>query len=253
MHWKFDPFFTIDILHGKYPPPAAGQADPPVPSFSVEPTGETRRRLLRMGWVFRPYTGGGGGALYAEKMIAPDGTAKLRARPAPDEGFTFIIRLADAALLNQTKPYAKVPSTLPAFSGRSRLLYFNNLNAVSTGTDQFSLSAGSAVGLPEFGSRMPTVFIFQATSSSVTQVKMDALIPGGTSQSFPVNSKTRSAAINLPENGYRLTQQPGGAAETLFLTNTALPANSLGVLRIFQPPGADWEPFRRYQILFDKA
>ncbi len=253
MHWKFDPFFSIHILHGKYPPPGLGQAAPPAPVFSIEPTSDTKRRLLRMGWVFRPSTAGGGGTLYAEKIFAIDGTAKLRVRPAQNEGFSFIIRLAEASLLNQTKPYVPTPSNLPPFSGRARMLYFDNLNASPVSANTFSLTAGNAVDFPEFASRMPTPFTFRSASPAVTGLELKVLAPGGSATNFPINDKTQSVEINLPENGYRFTQQPGGQSETLFLTNEVLPANTLGIVRIFQPPNTDWEPARHYQIMFDKA
>lgn len=273
MHWKFDPFFSIEILHGKYPPPGVGQPAPPAPVFSVTPTGDTQKRLLQMGWVFKPYTDGGGGILYAEKTVAPDGTAKLRVKPAQNEGFTFVVGLNDPSLLRETKPYMRPPTQaeidaepdpikknaprpteqFPPFSGRARVLYFNNLNATASGPDTFSLTAGSAVGFAEFASRLPTDFMFRTETSGVTKVEMTTLAPGGTPIPFPLNTTTQSAEIKLPENGYGLAPKPVGQSETVFLTDESLPTNTLGVLRIFQPPGADWEPFRHYQIMFDKA
>jgi len=272
MHWKFDPFFSINILHGKYPPPAVGQAAQPAPVFSIEPTADTQLRLLRMGWVFRPRTGGGGGTLFAEKIFI-DGKAKLRVKPAQNEGLTFLVRLADPSLLNQTKPFMRSPTqaemdvepdpnkknaprpneNLPPFSGRARLLYFHNLNAVAISPNTFSLTAGNTVDLPEFASRMPTHFVFRTTLAGATQVEMNPLAPGQTAINFQLHEKTLSTEIDLPQNGYRLTQRPANQSETLFLTNEALPSNTLGVVRIFQPPNGDWEPYRQYQIMFDKA
>ncbi|MBK6997714.1 MAG: hypothetical protein IPH31_23570 [Lewinellaceae bacterium] len=253
MHWKFDPFFSIHILHGKYPPPGLGQPAPPAPVFTLEPTSETQRRLQRMGWVFRPNTAGGEGTLYAEKIFGTDGTAKLRVRPAQNEGFSFIIRLTDPSLLTQTKPYVPTPSNLPSFSGRARMLYFDNFNASPVGANTFSLTAGNAVGHPEFASRAPIPFTFSTPTPAVSGLELKPLAPGSASINFPINDKTLSVEINLPENGYKCTQQPGGQAETLYLTNEVLPANALGIVRIFQPPNADWEPFKHYQIMFDKA
>ncbi|MCY7327046.1 MAG: hypothetical protein LH618_00695 [Saprospiraceae bacterium] len=272
MHWKFDPFFSIDILHGKYSPPTAGQADPPVPAFSVEPTGETRRRLLRMGWVFKPYAGSGGGTLYAEKIVEPDGATILRSKPKQNEGFTFVLRLTEPALVRQTKPFMRSPTgleiaaepdpakknlprpneNLPSYSGRARLLYFDNLK-IAVGTGPFLLSANNAVEFTEFASRMPTHFMFTATTPGISQLKMDSADPAATSTAFPLPALTKSAEIKLPENGYRLTQQPLAGSETLFLTDETLHPDTLGVVRIFQPVSAEWEPFRRYQIFFDKV
>ncbi len=272
MHWKFEPFFSIDIFHGKYPPPAVGQSAPPAPVFSVEPTQNTRARFLRMGWTFKPFAAGGGGTVHAEKVFASDGTAKLRVRPAQDEGFSFLIRLTDNALLNQTKPFMRPPTqaemdaepdplkknnpkpneTLPPFSGRARLLYFDNLKAVQVG-GTFPLTAGNTVSIADFGSRFPTAFTFMPVQTTVTQVGIKAYSPGSTVQNFTITSKGMGVEIKLPENGYHFMQQPSNQSETLFLSSETLPADLLGVVRIFQPPNADWEPFRRYQIMFDKV
>ncbi|MBC7775226.1 MAG: hypothetical protein H7246_07295 [Phycisphaerae bacterium] len=251
MHWKFDPFFSLEILHGKYPPPGPGKPAPPAPEFSVGPTSETQKRLLRMGWVFRPYITGGGGTVYAEKIVAPNGTAKLRVSPALNEGFTFLIRLPDLSFLNVTKPYSIIPSVLPPFSGRARLIYFDNLNAVALNTDTFSLPAGIAVGEDDFGSRMPSRFTFRPTQAGVSQIEMIEHAPAGSTKNFPIVSQSKSVEIVLPENGYTLKQQPSGSSEMIFLTDETLPSDSIGVVRIFQPSGADWEPFRRYQIMFE--
>jgi len=253
MHWKFDPFFSIEILHGKYPPPGPGKPAPPAPEFLVEPTGETQNRLLRMGWVFKSYTSGGGGILYAEKVVDPNGTAKLRVSPAQNEGFTFLVRLTDPSVLNATKPYSTTPSVLPPFSGRARLLYFDNLNAEALNSDTYSLPVNVAVGAADFGSRMPKRFTFRPAQAGVNQIEMLELAPGGDTNDFPIATQNTSVEIVLSENGFTFKQQPLGLSETLFLTDETLPSNTLGVVRIFQPPGANWEPFRRYQIMFEKA
>lgn len=252
MHWKFEPFFSIEILHGKYPPPAVGQPAPPAPVFSVEPSAETKDRLLRMGWIFKPYPSGGGGVLYAEKIISRDGTSKLRVRPASGEGFSFLLHLIDMAVLQNTMPYKDPTSSFPAFSGRARLLYFDNLNPVNAGPNTFLLTAGNSVSFPDFASRIPTSFIFRPTSTTVTQVEMASRSPGGLSKVYSIDTTTKSAEITLPENAYRLTQQPVNQSEIVYLTNEQLPPSALGVARIFQPKNAEWEPFRRYQIMFDK-
>jgi hypothetical protein len=251
MHWKFVPFFSIEILHAKFPPPALGEAAPPAPAFAVTPTSHTLERLLQMGWVYRPYPTGGGGILYAEKTVAPDGTATLRTRPNAGEGLSFALQLLRPSLLESTRPYVPTPANFPAFSGRAPLFYFDNLSAGDLGGNVFSLTAGNAVSFSEFGSRLPGHFTFRPAQAGVKTIEMLALSPGGITKTFQVDEKTNSTEISLPENGYRLTQQPGGAAETVFLTDDFLPHNSLGIIRIFQPPGSDWEPYRRYQILFD--
>lgn len=252
MHWKFEPFFSIEILHGKYPP-QTGQPAQPAPDFVLVPTDETKSRLSKMGWVFKPRVAGGGGVLYAEKVVAPDQTAKLRVRPANNEGFSFLILLSNPALLQKTKPFDSPASSMPPFSGRARTLYFDNLNANAIGGNIYLLSQNSAVSFAEFASRVPVHFMYRAASNAITSLDLTPLVPGGATSTIPINDNTHSIEVNLPENGYRVAPKPSGNTETLYLSDETFPPATLGVVRIFQPPGADWEPFRRYQIMFDLA
>ncbi len=250
MHWKFDPFFSIAILRLKSLSSGSGIPVPLAKAFWIEPTVNTQQRLTGMGWVFKPYPTGGGGKVYAEKIIDADGNAALRSKPAPEEGLTFLLRLSDTSLLKETAPYDALNADLPLFSGRARLLYFDNLNVVADSFDTYQLSKNNSVETDDFGSRNPTQFMFRAGGTQTNTVLMNLLAPNGSASKFDVNPKTKSIEIKLPENGYQLTQQPSGKTETLYLTDETLPVNTIGVLRIFKPPGADWEPNKQYRITF---
>jgi len=250
MHWKFDPFFSIAILRLKSPSSGSVSPVPLAKAFWIEPTANTQQRLLDMGWVFKPYPTGGGGRVYAEKTVDPDGNAALRSKPAPEEGLTFLLQLSDATLLKHTAPFDAKNADLPSFSGRARLLYFDNLHAVADNFGAYQLSKINAVEAGDLGSRVPAHFMYRPSENQTLKVEMNPLAPNGIPYSFNVNPKTETVEIQLPENGYQLTQKPSGKTETLYLTDETLPVNTIGVLRIFKPPGADWEPNKQYRITF---
>ncbi|MBK9337285.1 MAG: hypothetical protein IPM98_12200 [Lewinellaceae bacterium] len=260
MHWRFDPLFTIEVYHSKYktPDPDTGELPRKAPDFALEPSVSTAGHLLRMGWVFRSQAGGG--TVYGEKVFAADGTAALRSLPTPDEGFTFLLRLKNPALLNETKPYVleskpvlKPNPNLPAFSGRFRLLYFDNRDPVPRPGGELWLTP-TPVGVAQFGSAAPAPFTLSCSKTDASEVAFTPLAPAGAVQSFPVDTKTKTVRIDLPENGYQLLHKPGNQAEVLFLTTDLPTGDVLGVVRIFKPSGtAGWEPHRRYQIIFEEA
>lgn len=263
MHWRFDPLFSISVYHNRYknPDPQTG-ALPQAPDFLLEPSNDTRKRLQKMGWVFRP-TGWGWTAL-GEKTYSDDGSAVLRAKPGAGEGFTFLLRLRNTGLFNETKPYmvridgtVKPNPTLPSFSGRARLLYFDNLNPVGmpppAPANHFWLSAGPA-DVEQLASRAPTPFPFATPKPGVTGVDVTPLAPAGATKTYPLNPSSHSVVLDLPENGYRIVQQPVNQSEILFLTSEIPPADAIGIVRIFEHPGSGgWEPHRCYQILFGQV
>lgn len=261
MHWRFVPLFSIAVYHSKYknPDPDTGESPPKAPDFSFEPSESTARRLARLGWVFKSQAGSC--TVYGEKTVKPDGTDELRGVPGDKEGFSFFLRLSNASLLNETKPYvlASQPDilpngSLPAFSGRSRLLYFDNLNPTAKPTGELLLTA-DPVDVAQLGSRAPIPFEFDKAAAATTELAITPYEPGGVAQTVALNPATRRALINLPENGYRIVQKPGNATETIFFSAQLPPEGLLGVVRIFQPPGGTgWEPpQRRYQIIFEKV
>lgn len=260
MHWRFDPLFSLTVYHTRYtaPDPDTGESPRKAPDFSFEPSRATAARLLRLGWVFKPQTGSF--TVYSEKVFEPNGTAVLRGRPAPGEGFTFLLRLNNPALLNETKPYVLdsdpvvVPNpNLPEYSGRSRVLYFDNRNPTTLPGGALRLTPAT-VDEQQLGSKAPTAFNFVNLKPGATTLQVTALSPGGAAQSFPILPGTQSVEIDLPENGYTFGQTGAGFSETMFLSPEPLTGNVLGVVRIFEPAGGAWDdPPRRYQIIFEKV
>ena len=260
MHWRFDPLFSITVYHTRYanPDPDTGESPRKAPDFSFEPSRGTAARLHRMGWVFKPQTGSF--TVYGEKVFETNGTQVLRGKPAAGEGFTFLLRLNNAALLNETKPFVFdsdpviVPNTnLPEFSGRSRLLYFDNRVPTLLPGGGLQLTSNT-VDEQQFGSKAPSSFDFANLKSGATALHVTPLSLGGVSQSIPIPPGAKSVKINLPENGYTFGQNVAGFSETIFLSPEPLTGNVLGVVRIFEPGGGAWgDSHRRYQIIFEKV
>lgn len=262
MHWRFDPLFSVAVYHGKYknPDPDTGESPPQAPDFALEPSKSAQRRFKSLGWLFKR-TAWGWTAL-GEKAFAADGSARLRCLPAAGEGFSFFLRLRNPALLDETKPFVLefkpviVPNPdLPAFSGRARILYFDNLHPTPVHNLPGANNAywlATAAGLEQFGSRAPVPFEY--TNPGAAQVTLTPLAPGGRAQTFALDPATHAVKIELPENGYQFVQMPLNRPEILFLTAEMPPPDTLGVLRIFEHPGGNgWEPHRRYRILFEQA
>lgn len=260
MHWRFDPLFSLDVYHNKYknPDPDTNELPRKAPDFVLEPSRSTAARLLRMGWIAKRHTGGC--MVFGEKLFAPDGSAALRQLPAPEEGFTFYLRLKNQELLNQTKPYVLetkpelVPNpSLPPFSGRFRLLYFDNRDPTPRPNGELWLTP-APVSVAQLGSVATIPFTFSNSKTGATEIALTPLAPTGAAQTFQINPATKSVQVNLPENGYHLLHKPGNQTEILFLTSDSAAGEALGIVRIFQPAGAaGWEPHRRYQIIFEEA
>jgi hypothetical protein len=247
MHWKFSPILQFSVHHEKYPPASAADPLPTVGDFSLQPSGHTARRFREMNWVFRPQTGGG--LVFAEKPIAPDGSATLRGRPWDQEGFTFFLCLSKPNLLAETRPYTA--AVWPPFSGRSRVLWMDSLQSVAQADGSFSLSGTHPVDVAQLASRMPSPVHFTA-ASGVNQIEVTALATGAAAQVISLNNPSRKAAFDLPENGYRFTQLPANQSETIFFSPETLPKNCLGVCRIYAAAGNLWEPKRHFRIFFVK-
>jgi hypothetical protein len=255
MHWRFDPLFSIEVHHSKYDVTLPAAGDKPRPPFALEATRATAARLREMGWVFKARAGAC--TVFGEKVFDAEGTPRLRAWPAPEEGLSFWLRLKDAALLNETKPYVLatkpriVPNeNLPAFSGRSRLLYFDSRETYAAAEGQLYLGA-VRVGSSSLASIAPPAFSLSLADDNVRQVALAPLRTAGESFRFSIPSGAKTVPIELPEAAYRLEQQPGGQAETIVLNAEQPTGNILGMVRIFAAEDGAWEPVRRYTIFFE--
>lgn len=260
MHWRFDPLFSISVYHTRYtmPDPDTNESPRRAPDFILEPSRGTAARMFRLGWVAKKGTGSI--TVYGEKVFDSGGSAKLRASISKEDGLTFLLRLTNPTLLNETKPYVLdsapvvVPNTnLPEYSGRTRILYFDNLNPTPLPGDVLKLTPNT-VDEQQMGSSAPVFFDFTNIKPGATALQVTSLAPAGAAQTFTISPGARSIKVDLPENAYAFEQNPSGFSEKIFLSPEPVESNVIGVVRIFQPVGGAWEDFhRRYQILFEKV
>ena len=281
MHWKFEPLFSIRVLHQR----ALDAAPDKTPDFDLAPSVGTTERMRRLNWMYKAQPGGG--MVFAEKVVGPDGQSSFARQPLADEPFTFLLRLNNPALLDYTAPFTKkkdpivgppsnmvarpgavavaatagatVPNnSLPSFSGRGRLLYFDNLSAVSipqpNAPPLLRLTAGEFVGLPEFASRGPTPFAF-APASGAAAVEFSPLTPAGTPiVALDIPAQSQRFTAKVADNAYRMKQVPGNQSELIYLTGEQLDSSVFGVIRIFNTatlPALDQN--RHYTVVFAEA
>lgn len=167
---------------------------------------------------------------------------------------------ASVAVASASVPAAGDP--LPAFSGRGRLLYFNNLAAVAIPQPNappdapllLRLTAGDFVGLPEFASRGPTPFAYSLPAGT-SSVEFVPLVPSGAPAvilSPPPTS--RAIRAELSDNAYRMRQVPGNQTEVIYLTGEQLDASVFGIVRIFNTAQLPvLAKNRRYTVVFAEA
>jgi hypothetical protein len=259
------------------------------PDFDLTPSASTAERMRRLNWMFKSLPEGG--MVFAEKIISPDGQSTFARQPITDEPFTFLIRLNNPALLNYTVPFAKKAGTaaapsgnigarggaaaeaspvptvvpnngLPSFSGRGRLLYFDNLLAVPIPQPNtppgepplLRMTAGDFVGLPELASRGPTPFNFAPIKGS-TAIEFTPLVPTSTPVVIlDIPAQSQSFVAKVPDNAYRMKQLPGDQSELIFLTGEPLDSSVFGIVRIFNLAALPvLDQNRRYTVVFAEA
>lgn len=263
MHWKFEEILSISVFHQDT------EESPPldfmgyIPEFTLIPSAKTRSRFGRLGWYAKPFKGGL--TVFAEKIVRADGTAFLKGKAKQNEAFEFFLKLTRPDILNKTAPFVKkennkaIPNDdLPAFSGKNRLLYFDNLNAENIGTldkPVYRLTLGDYANLAELGSRATTPFVFPLESGNTSNVTATAINPGAVEdpKSFGPKAGAKAVVLDLEENAWTINQEPSGTSEVLYLTRKAIPSDVFGVIRIFNTEAIPLTAFRRFKALFARA
>lgn len=240
MHWKYVPILSITAHHEKYPPRSAADPLPNVAAFVMEPSQATRERFQRLGWLWKRQEGGI--QVFAQKTIA-DGVDIAGGRPLEKEGFTFYIRSSNTALLSETSPFN---TALSSAWGQPRLLCFDSLSA--TPQADGTLALANPVEASHVGSRLPVPVQFEPAAADITEMTITPVSPGATSKNISLNSKSRRFDINESEGNYLFTQED--TLQTIHLTPNSLPANTIGIARIFSGPGNAWEPARHFRLFF---
>lgn len=258
MRWRFDPFINIAVFHQKYTKVDPLTAQPfPAPDFELTPTTACRTQLQRLGWVFKQTRGEA--KVYVEKIYEADGIARPRHDLKETVALDFLLRLTNPDLLRITKPFAAPagdqPPQLPAFSGRRRILYFDNRTESSSGAIEIDLTMNGEVRVDNLASLAPVPFTFPAGFPALQQLEARQMIasgPAGTSQNYSLSAQKPVAILELPPGPWRITPQSGNS-ETIYLDSGLMYENFLALIRIFKTPGQGWTSLKKYKILFSKV
>lgn len=263
--WKYDLLFTFQLF------PEGGAE----PLFAVIPTTDCVQTLRRYGLIFKPLSPGA--AIIAEKRFQPDGS-KATLRPIRSlTSFSFILQLKEAALLNQVAPYVMrngsgeiIPVELPSFSGRSRILYFNNLSAsgqidsdlefipppedVDFDLSSRKLSIQDMVSADDLASLAPNVFSLTEDPARVSLLQLQSIRPDGdTMLTEPITAQKRRVEVDVPSGAYRLIRTgPGGGEERIYAGSQLLGGAVFGLIEIFKDDSINYGSVINYQIEFEK-
>jgi hypothetical protein len=265
MKWKFEPILSIRVLHQRMQEVPLVDPDAYTPEFSVEPSPDTLHYLKRMGWIAKPMPNGI--RVFGEKIIREDGSSFYRQAPEDISVLTFLVRLNDHAILEETSPFVlkreplEPNEDLPAFSGKSRLLYFDNLSVnvqpLPDDGEILVLTKGEYVGEPEFASQAVSPFLMKLSKKDITDVVATSIGPGDKvkEEKIKVPSGSQSVFLELEENAWQITPKPDGEQEQeiIYLSSKPFPEKVFGIIRIFNTETHPLTEFRRFQALFARA
>lgn len=256
MHWKFKPLFTIHLAHNQWPV----QGVRPMPTlFRLVPNEETKRLMQHYRWVFKPIDNGA--AIFSEQIVSSNGEVQTPVPLKETTALTFYVHLLDRTMLNNTQPYMTrqsesekaLPVEFPMLSGRSRLFYFDNLNANNQPEDT-QLSEQEQVSLADLASVLPLNAQLKAPSSRTQLVELSGIGPQlEPSAIYRFTAAQRSVALDVPKGVYRLKPDGGGMEETLLIDDTLAAQPPFAVIRLFQKPLQAADNTVRYMLQFAKA
>lgn len=254
--WQYQTLFAFQAIH---PDDEARQA------FRILPTAACRRQLARYGLIFKPLPNGGVVIVEKKAPGAPGDAAQPVHKITGTTGFSFLLFLNDSSLLPDTVPFQE--SGLPSFIGRSRILYFDNLDSSNridheldyppqpgpSGIDYavYELAREGEVGLRDLASLGPNDFEYYANPQNTSIFQVKPIHPnGGTTQSWPISNTSKRVSLKLEEGPYTVKQ----SNEEIFYAATPLmSAGAFGLIHIFKDQNLDYNLAIRYDIYFEKA
>lgn len=221
--------------------------------FSIMPTAICRNKLNQISWLFKETNEGG--IIIVEKLGVDENSAVVTHTVNSLIDFTFLLQLNDVALLENIKPYKRT-TDLPSYSGRSRQLYFNNLDAFHAVEDtRIELSESNAVGDTDFASIILNKFSYTETDLSIPlhQIRLNEIRPNGdVMEPFdPLPLSGSTAQIELKNGAYQLERGNNPAnSEILFAQSSLLRSSALGIIQIFKDENIDYNNQIDYEITF---
>lgn len=262
-NWKYDVLCHLNLTH------TAGLEDK---DFTLAPSRACQLILKRHNLLFRPRPNGA--LIIAEKRIQADGSTTPLWRINEPTALTFLLQLRNPGLLARTKPFDQ--STLPAFIGRRRIIYLDNLNAARAidgdadldlhGNTFVELAANGVVSEQDLASLVPNEFSYVADGSTVTSATALLLRPGAetevtlneTTTTWPADRFPFAAAwpkmmLSLPTGGFRFTLGgTGSTSEILFAGTDVLNMSTFGIIQLYKDATIDYSKPIRYDIHFEK-
>lgn len=261
MIYFYDILFSIKAKHDVYPD---GLSD----NFIVEPTFESRHVLNRLGLLYKRVESGG--LVIMEQIGSEENTAQLIRPIKGITGLSFLLTLKDLAILRYTKPFGKKiiikennsikevkyeANTLEEFIGRTRILYFDNLDQQGdnqyTISDRLQLSNVDQVGLDDFGSIIPNIFNYP--TDTISNINAYEMKPEGQIRKFERDMENGSLKP-LPTGAYWTvdTGTNENNPQMLYADSKLLGTRALGVIQVFIDENTIDEPEKQYEINFKK-
>ncbi|HMQ46517.1 MAG TPA: hypothetical protein PKA00_04500 [Saprospiraceae bacterium] len=254
--WQYDILFAFQVSH-----PDDGVAQ----GFSIQPTITCGQLLARYGLIFKPMPNGG--AVIVEKKV-PENPADTPEPVRKIKGvaqFSFILSLNNYALLTDTIPFHL--SSFPAFVGRSRILYFDNLdenNLIDQDLDHppqmtlsnmdfavYEMGTDGAVSDKDLGSLGLNQFEYYANPQQTNTFQVTPILPnGGTTETWPINNNNKRVALKLADGPYTIKQS---GEEVFYAASSLLRSGPFGLIHIFKDEQVDYNTTIRYDIIFEKV
>lgn len=254
--WQYDILFAFQVSH---PDDGAAQG------FSIRPTFACTQQLAKLGLIFKPMTNGG--AVIVEKKVpenpadSPEPIRKIKGLAQ----FSFLLYLNNPALLKDTIPFHL--SSFPPYVGRSRILYFDNLdenNLIDQNLDHppqmtlstmdfavYEMGTEGAVGEKDLGSLGLNQFEYYANPLQTNTFQVTPILPnGGTTETWPINNNNKRVALKLAEGPYTIKQSE---EEVFYAASSLLFDGPFGLIHIFKDEQVDYNTTIRYDIIFEKV
>jgi len=180
--------------------------------------------------------------------------------------FLFLLKCNDLERFNQTTD--ALQGSLPSFSGRSRVFYFDNMDAGGVLDSELEypaqttlvdydfavmpLSSNEQVSVHDLSSIFPNRL--KINMDTLAQLRLAKISPGNSSaNTYMPDESSQVQIINLPDAAYRLTKvhtDTGPATELIVVGDDFLKNDIVGVIHIFKDADVDYGKLIRYDILF---
>lgn len=239
MERRYEVLFSIKVSHQKYD-------DKPVPGISLAPTYECQVKLARHNMLFK--ANDTGGLVVIEKLV--DGNSPLTpTRPFNQLlDFTFLIENSNAALLDDTEPYAS--KTFQSELAGRFCFYFDNLKVTQLQDQVLELASNAASS-----SEADVFFLYpgkwSAPSTIAKQVQAQALKPGGKETTFvPDPAGASYIDVSLDPGAYQVERgtATGQVTERVLVQPGLRQTSFLGLVRIYKDQSTDYTHKKQYTI-----